>query len=97
MRYIVVAFWDGIGHTLQGENTLLWYFKYDAKCYTKLACAIKKAKRIKAKFSATIEKVVVYRIDATERFSCSDFSRWDKEDGRIKFEISNVKIPISLA
>lgn len=85
MCYIIVVFWDGIGHTLQGKDTLLWYFKYFPKYYVKLDCAIKRAKRLRAKYPS-VEKVVVYKIDATERFSCSDFCNWDD---RIAFDTSN--------
>ena len=84
MCYIVVAFWDGIGHILQGNNKLLWYFEYLPKYYAKVGFAITKARQIKAKHP-NIQKVVVYRIDVTERFSCSDFCNWND---RIIFDTS---------
>jgi hypothetical protein len=89
MYYIVVGFWDGLGHTLQTNGKMNWFFTHHPKYYSKLPFAVKMARKLNARY--ILNRIVVYKVDIEERFSCSDFSRWDKEDGRIEFEISNVK------
>jgi hypothetical protein len=86
-KYIVVGYWDGIGNTLQEDGKMRWFFQHHAKIYINKQFAIMAAKRYNARYYLT--RVVVYAIKSDERFSCSDFKQWDKQEGRIAFEIRN--------
>lgn len=83
-EYIIVWFWEGIGHTLQSDGKMRWCFTHRMKTYKYQKTAENIAKKMFHRFK--VERIVVYKIDMNEYVSCSCFSEWDKTDKKV-FEI----------
>ena len=83
--YIIVGFWDGLGHTLQTNGKMNWFFIHPCKYYERLPFAIRMARKLNTRY--VLDRIVVYKVSLGERFSCSDFKTWDKEKKRIIFEL----------
>ena len=88
IRFIVVVFIDGIGCTLQGRNTLAWFFRYYPKCYTYFESARKKANRLLYQYRC--DKVCVFKVELKERLSCDQYEKWCNDENRNMWDSSKL-------
>lgn len=86
-RYIVVAFNDGIGHTLQTNGKLHIFFSKPPLVYKLLKCAVNKAFKISNEYR--VDKVCVFKCCLNERLSCDQYKEWLKDDNRLVYSIEN--------
>lgn len=82
--FIVVAFHEGIGHTLQNGGVLSWNFQRKIKMYKSLETAKKTAHKVNAKWMC--QSVKVYEIEEGEYISASMFKKWDD---KVRYAINN--------
>ena len=82
--YIIVAFHEGIAHTLQLGGKIAWNFSRPMKLYKSLDRAKKMAHKVNTEWRC--DKVRVYEIEEGECVSSSKYREWDD---RIRYEINN--------
>lgn len=85
-RYIVVAFYDGIGYTYQTDYKLHVFFcNHSAISYKRLGCAITAAESLYWKY-ACISMVCVFKVELGERLSCDQYKDWSKDENRTAYK-----------
>jgi hypothetical protein len=87
-RFIVVAFYEGIGHTMQGNDELAVFFHSYAKTYKKAGNAINKARQIYWRFHC-LDSVYVFKVKLGERLSCDQYKAWKLDDSRWVWDSRN--------
>ena len=87
-RFIVVVFIDGVGCTLQGRNTLAWFFRYYPKSYKCFESARKKANELLYQYRC--DKVCVFKVELEERLSCDQYEKWCKDENRVMWDSSKI-------
>lgn len=86
-RYIVVAFSDGIGHTLLTNNKFKVFFDRHALVYKLLKCAVNKAFKMSNEYR--VDKVCVFKVRLGEELNCCQYKDWLKDDNRLMYSIEN--------
>ena len=90
MCYIVVLFHDGIGYTYQTNSKCAWAFSALPKYYKSLETAKKIAHKVSNAY--VCNKVVVYKVDMSDRLNTCTYNKWNKEEReRIVYEIEKKK------
>jgi hypothetical protein len=84
-RYIVVAFWEGVGYTYQMDNKLHFFFHHPAIVYKKLGHAINRANNLSNTYLN--DKVCVFKVELDERLSCDQYKKWCNDKSRMVYEI----------
>jgi hypothetical protein len=85
-RYIVVLFYQGIGHTLQTDDKPRIFFSKDAKVYKNLGSAIKRANKLFYQYCN--DNICVFKVVLDERLSCDQYMGWYKDENRLMWNSS---------
>ena len=90
MAYIVVLFHEGIGYTYQTNGRCEWTFSALPKYYGRLQLAKERAHKLLNTY--VCDKVVIYKVDISERVNTCVYNKWNKEEReRIVYEIEKNK------
>ena len=84
VRYIVVAFYQGIGYTLQEDDKIHIFFHHYPKSYKKLGNAINAAKKVNREYFN--ETTCVFKTKLEERLSCDQYDQWYKDKERVMWD-----------
>ena len=84
VRYIIVAFYKGIGYTLQEDNKIAVFFSHYAKSYKKLGNAINAARKVSNKWFN--ETTCVFKTKLGERLSCDQYDKWYEDKERLMWD-----------